>query len=157
MSQLSTLDGQSIGVSVSASVLPMKIQGWFPLRWTGLTSLLSKRQDSQECSLVPHFENINFLTLSLLYVTALTSIHDYRKNHRFDYMDFCMSPHFNMLSRFIIPFLSRRKCLLILWLQSPSAVILEPKKIKSVTVSIVSPFICHEVMGPDAMILIFEC
>ena len=78
----------------------------------------------------PHFENINFLTLSLLYVTALTSIHDYRKNQRFDYMDFCMSPHFNMLSRFIIPFLSRRKCLLILWLQSPSAVILEYEKTK---------------------------
>ena len=62
---------------------------------------------------------------------------------------------FNMLSRLIITFLPRSKCLLISWLQSPSAVILEPKKIKSLTVSIVSPSICHEVMGPDAMILIF--
>ena len=62
---------------------------------------------------------------------------------------------FNRLSRFVIVFLSRSKCLLISWLQSPSAVILEPKKIKSVTVSIVSPSICHEVMGPDAMIFDF--
>ena len=62
---------------------------------------------------------------------------------------------FNMLSRFVIDFLPRSKCLLISWLQSPSAVILEPKKIKFLTVSIVSPSICHEVMGPDAMILVF--
>ena len=59
---------------------------------------------------------------------------------------------FNMLSRFVIVFLPRSKCLLISWLQSPSAVILEPKKIKSVTVS---PSLCHEVMGLDAMILVF--
>ena len=65
-----------------------------------------------------------------------------------------MSLLFNMLSRLVIAFLPRSNCLLISWLQSPSAVILEPKKIKSVTVSIVSPFICHEVMGMDAMILV---
>ena len=63
-----------------------------------------------------------------------------------------MSLLFKTLSRFVIAFLPRRKCL-ISWLQSPSAVILEPKKIKSIGVSIFSPFICHEVMGPDAMIL----
>ena len=57
----------------------------------------------------------------------------------------------NMLSRFVITFLPRSKHLLISWLQSLSAVILEPKKIKSITVSIVSPSICHEVKGPDAM------
>ena len=62
---------------------------------------------------------------------------------------------FNMLSRLVIAFLPRSECLLISWLQSPSAVILEPQKIKSVTVSTVSPSICHEVMGPDAMILVF--
>ena len=62
---------------------------------------------------------------------------------------------FNMLSRLVIAFLPRSKCLLISWLQSPSTVILEPKKMKSVTVSIVSPSICHEVMGLDAMILVF--
>ena len=62
---------------------------------------------------------------------------------------------FNMLSRLVITFLPRSKHLLISWLQSPSAVILEPKTIKSLTVSIVSPYIYHEVMGPDAMILGF--
>ena len=66
-----------------------------------------------------------------------------------------MSLLFNMLSGFVITFLPRSKCLLISWLQSPSAVILGPPKIKSVTVYIVSPSICHEVMGPDAMILVF--
>ena len=67
---------------------------------------------------------------------------------------------FNMLSTLVIVFLPRSKSLIISWLQSPSAVILEPKKIKYLTVSIVSPSICHEVMGPDAMIFIFlnvEC
>ena len=63
-----------------------------------------------------------------------------------------MSLFFNILSSMVITFLSKSKCLLISWLQSPSAVILEPPKIKSVTVS---PFICHEVMGLDAMILVF--
>ena len=66
-----------------------------------------------------------------------------------------MSLLFNMLSRFVIAFLPRSKCLLISWLQSPSAVILEPKKIKSVTVSIVTPSVCHEVMGLDATISVF--
>ena len=62
-----------------------------------------------------------------------------------------MSLLFNMLSRLVITFLPRSKHLLISWLQSPYAMILEPKKIKSITVSIVSPSICHEVMGPGAM------
>ena len=66
-----------------------------------------------------------------------------------------MSLLFNMLSRFVIACLPRSKHLFISWLQSPSMVILEPPKIKSVTVSIGSPSTCHEVMGPDAMILVF--
>ena len=66
-----------------------------------------------------------------------------------------MSLLFNTLSGMVIAFLPRSKRLLISWLQSPSAVILEPSQIKSVTVSIVSPSISHEVMGPDAMILVF--
>ena len=66
-----------------------------------------------------------------------------------------MSLLFNMLSRLVITFIPRSKCLLISWLQSPYAVIWEPPKIKSATVSIVSPSICHEVMGPNAMILVF--
>ena len=65
------------------------------------------------------------------------------------FVDKVMSLLFNMLSRLVIVFLPRNKCLLISWLQSPSAVIFEPKKIKSVTVSIVSTSICHEVMAPD--------
>ena len=69
------------------------------------------------------------------------------------FVDKVISLFFNTLSRFVIAFLPRSKCLLISWLQSLSTVILEPKK-KSVTVSIVSPS-CHEVMGPDAMILVF--
>ena len=68
-----------------------------------------------------------------------------------------MSLLFNMLSRLVITFLPRGKCLLISWLQSPSAVILEPPKIKSATAYTVSPSISHEVMGPDAMILFSEC
>ena len=66
-----------------------------------------------------------------------------------------MSLLFNVLSKLVIAFLPRSKHLLISWLQSPSAVILEPKKIKSLTVSIDSPSICHEVIRPDATILVF--
>ena len=72
-------------------------------------------------------------------------------------MGFCWQSNvsvFNMLSRLVIAFLQRSKRVLILRLQSPSAVILETKKIMSVTVSIVSPSICHDVLGPDAMILV---
>ena len=74
---------------------------------------------------------------------------------RWTFVGKVMSLLFNMLSRLVIAFLPRSKGLLISWLQSSSAVILEPKKIKSVTVSIVSPCICHHVMGPDAMIIVF--
>ena len=66
-----------------------------------------------------------------------------------------MSLLFNMLSRLVITFLSRSKRLLISWLQSPSAVTLEPRKIKSITAFIVPPSICHEVMGLNAMIFVF--
>ena len=80
--------------------------------------------------------------LNLLYGPTLISIHDYWKNQaltQWTFVDKVMSLLFNMLSRLVIAFLPRSKCLLISWLQSPSAVILEPPKIKSVTVSIVSP------------------
>ena len=72
-----------------------------------------------------------------------------------DFVGKVMSLLFNVLSRLVITFLPRSKCLLISWLQSPSSVILDPPKIKSATFSIVSPSICHEVMGPDTMILVF--
>ena len=74
---------------------------------------------------------------------------------RWTYLGKVMSLLFNMLSRLVIAFLPRSNHLLISWLQSPSAVILEPPKIKSVTVSIVSPSIYHELMGPDTMIFVF--
>ena len=74
---------------------------------------------------------------------------------RWTFIDKVMSLLFNMLCRLVIAFLPRSKLLLISWLQSPFAVILEPKKINSHTVSIVSPSICHEGMGPGAMILVF--
>ena len=74
---------------------------------------------------------------------------------RWTFVSKLMSLLSNMLSKLVIAFLSRSKHLLISWLQSPSAMILEPKKIKSVTVSIVYPSICHEMLGPDAMILVF--
>ena len=75
-------------------------------------------------------------------------------------MDLCWQSNvslYNMLSRLVITFFPRSKHLLISWLQSPSAVILNPRKIKSATVSTVSPSIGHEVVGPDAMILVFKC
>ena len=103
--------------------------------------------------------------LSFLYSPALTSIHDgwekpygFRKTialTRQTFVGKVMPLLFNMLSRLVIAFLPRRKHLLISWLQSPSAVIFEAKKIKSLTISIVSPSICHEVMGPDAIISVF--
>ena len=74
---------------------------------------------------------------------------------RWTFVGKIMSLHFNILSMFIIAFLPKSKRLLMSWLQSPSAVILEPQKIKYVTVSTVSPSICHEVMGLDVMILVF--
>ena len=74
---------------------------------------------------------------------------------RWNFVDKVMSLFLNMLSRLVITFLPRSKCLLISWLQSPSAVILEPTKTKSATVCTVSPSICHEVMGPSAVILVF--
>ena len=115
-------------------------------------------RDSQESSPTPQFKSINSSALSFIYGPALTSIHDYWKNHRFDRQTFVgqvISLLFNMLSRLVITFLPRSKHLLISWLESPSAVILEPPKIKSDTVSTVYPSISHEVMGLDSMIFVF--
>ena len=87
MSQFFTSSGQSIGALASASTLPMNTQGSFPLGLTGFTSLLSK--DSQEYSPAPWFKSINSLALSLLCDPTLTSVHDYWKNHSFNYSDLC--------------------------------------------------------------------
>ena len=82
MSQLFTSGGQSIGVSALASVLPMNIQNWFPLGW--LVGSPCSSRDSQESTPAPQFKSINSLALSFLYGPALTSIHDYWKNHSFN-------------------------------------------------------------------------
>ena len=96
--------------------------------------------------------------LSLLYGPTLTFIHNYWEKAIaltiWTFVGKVMSLLFNMLSRFVIV-LPRSKCLLISWLQSLSSVILEPRKIKSATVSTFSPSICHEVMGPDSVILVY--
>ena len=123
----------------------MNIQGWLPLGLTGLISLLSKGLSRVFPS--TQVESISSFALSLLNGPTLTSVHDYRKNHSFDYMDVCWQINvsaFNMLSRFIS------------WLLSLFTVILETKKIKSVTVSTFPPSISHDVMGPDSMILVLR-
>ena len=156
MIQLFTRCGENIGASVSAFILQINIQGWFHYDW--LLWCTCCPGDSQKSSPAPQFKTTNYSALSFLSGPTLTSVHDYWKNHSFDYMDFCwkmMSLLYNVLSRFVIAFLPRSKCLLISWLQSPSTVILEPKKIKSITVFTFPPSNCHEVMGSDVMILVF--
>ena len=116
MSQFFTSGGQSIGASASASVLPMNIQGWFPLGFTGLISLLSKgtlNHHLQHHTLKPLIHQC----LAFVMVQLSHPLHHYWKNHSFDYMDLCckvMSLLFNTLSRSVIAFLPRSKHLLIL-------------------------------------------
>ena len=150
MSQFFTSDGQSIEVSALASVLPMNTQDWSPLEWTGWISLQSK-------GLSRVFSNTTVqkhhsLTLSFLHSLTVTSMTTGKTIAltRLTFVGKVMSLLFNMLSRLAITFLPRSKRLLISWLRSHSAVILEPPKIKSDTVSTVSPSISHEVLGPDA-------
>ena len=154
MSQLFASDGQSIGVSASASVLPMNTQDWSPLGWTGWIFLQSKGLSSL---LQHHWSKASILWCSAFFIVQLS--HPYMTTGktitltRWTFVDKVM--FFNMLCRLVITFLPRSKHLLISWLQSPPAVIFEPKKMKSVTVSIVCPSICHEVMGLGAVILVF--
>ena len=118
MNQFFTSGGQSIGVSASTSGLPMNIQDWFPLGLNGLISLQSKGL-SRVFSNTTVQKTIDSLVLSFLYGPALTSIHDYWKNHsltRWSFVDKLMSLLFNMLSRLALTFLSRSKPLLISWL-----------------------------------------
>ena len=139
---------QCMGVSASASVLPMNIHNWSPLGWTGWIALLSK--GLSRIFSTPQFKSINSSVLSFLLVQL--SHHPYmttRKTTAWTRRTFAgkvMSLLCNMLSRLVITFLPRSKQLLISCLQSLSAVILEPKKTKSATVSTVSPSICHEMM-----------
>ena len=143
--------------SFSFSIGPSNdIQGWFSLELTGLISLLSKGlsrvffsttiQKHQFFGAHPSFWSNSHIRTWLLENPRLWLL-----------VGEVMSLLFNMLSRFVIVLLSSSKCLSISWLQSPSIVILQLKKIKSVTASTFSPSIHHQVTGLDAMILVFEC
>ena len=144
----------NIGVSASASVLHMNIQDWFPLGWTGWIFLTV--QGISRVFSNTTVQKHQFFGAQLFFIVQLS--HPYMTTGktialtRQTLVGKAMSLLFHMLYSLVIAFPPRSKRLLISWLQSPSAVILEPKKIKSVTVSTVSPSICHEVMGPDAMI-----
>ena len=148
MSQLFTSGGQSIGVLASTSVLPMNIQDWFHLVWTGWNLLAV--QGTLKRLLQHHSSKASILWHSAFFIVQLS--HPYMATRktialtRRTFVDKVMSLLLNMLSRLVITFLPRSKCLLISWLQSPSVVILEPPKIKSVTVSILSPSIWDEVI-----------
>ena len=140
VSQFFISGDQTIGVSASASVLPVSIQDWFPLRWTALISLQSKGpsrvfynttlQKHQFFAQLSLWSNSHIHTWLLEKTIALT---------RWTFAGKVMPLLFSILSRLVIAFPPRSKCLLISWLKLPSAVILESKKIKSFTVSIVSP------------------
>ena len=157
MSQFFISGGQMIWVSASISVLPMNIQDWFPLGWTGWISLQSKRLSRVFSNTT--VQKHQFFSAQLFFVVKLSHPNMIsRKTIALTRQTFggkVMLLLFNMLSRLVTAFLPRSKCLLISRLQFLSAVILESKKIKSLMVSIASTSICHEVMGPDAMIFEF--
>ena len=129
MSQFFTSDGQSIGVSALASVLPMNAQDWFPLGWTGWISLLSKGLSSL---LQHHSPKLSVFQCSAFFMVQLSHPHMTTGKTialtRWTFVGKVMSLLFNMLFRLVIDFLPRSKRLLISWLQSPSAVILGLKK-----------------------------
>ena len=147
---------QSIGASASASIFPVNSQGWFLLGLTGLISLQFK-------GLLRVFSNTIVWRHQFFgsQPSLWSNLHLYTTTGKtialiiWTFVGKVMSMLFNMWPRFVITFLPRSKHFLISWLQSLSAMILEPKKLKSVTVSIVSPSICHEVLGPNATIFVF--
>ena len=148
MSQFFSSGGQSVGASALASVLPHEYSGLISFRmgWLDLLAVQGTLKSllqyhSSKASILQH--PVFFMVqLSHMFITTGKTI----ALTRWDFVSKVMSLLFNMLSRLVIAFLPRSKRLLISWCQSPSAVILEPKKIKSLTVSTVSPSICHEVM-----------
>ena len=129
-SQLFASGSQSIGVSASTLVLPMNIEDWFPLGWTGWISL--QFQGTLKSLLQHHSSKASILQCSAFFIVQLS--HPYMTTGktialtRQTFVGKVMSLLFNMLSRLVITFLPRSKCLYISWLQSPSAVILEPPK-----------------------------
>ena len=127
----------------------------FRMDWLDLLAV----QGTLKSLLQHHSSKASILWCSVFFIVQLS--HPYMTTRktitliRWTFVGKVMSLLFNMLSRLVITFFPRSKRLLISWLHSPSAVILEPPKIKSATVSTASPSICHEVMGPDAMILVY--
>ena len=155
MSQLFASGGQNIGFSFNISpsnehpgVICFRMDRLDLLAVQGTLKSLLQHHSSKASILCSAFFIVH---LSHPYMTTGKTI----ALTRWTFVGKVMSLLLNMLSRLVITFLPRSKRFLISWLQSPSAVILEPRKIKSATVSTVSPSICHEVMGPDAMIFIF--
>ena len=153
MSQFFASGGQSIGASASTSVLPGLIfrMGWLDLL-AAQGTLKSLLQYNNSTASILQRSAFFIVQLSHPYITTGKTI----ALTRWIFVGKVMSLLFNMLSRLVITFFPRSKCLLISRLQSPSVLNLEPPKIKPATVSNVSPSICLEVMGPDAMILVFS-
>ena len=153
MSQIFTSGSQSIGVSASTSVLAMNIQEQFLLGLTGLISLQSKGLSRVFSNTT--VQKCQFFSTQLPFTVQHS--HPYRTTGktialtRWNFVSKVMSQLFNMLSRSVIAFLPRSKCLLLSWLPSLPEEFLELKQIKSVTVS---PSICYEVMRPDTMIFV---
>ena len=147
---------QSLRASASASVLPISIQHWFSSRtdwfdFLPVQGTLKSLLQFYSLKAPIHWHSAFFMVqLSHPYMTTGKT----RDLSLWMFIGKVMSLILNILSSFVISFLSRSKPLWISWLQSLSAVTLEPKKIKSITVSIFAPSICHEVMGPDAMIFV---
>ena len=156
MSQFFATGGQSIGVSASESA-SNEYSGLISFRmdWFDLLAV----QGTLKSLLQYHSSKASILQCSAFFMVQL--LHPYKTTGktialtRWTLVGKVTSLPFNMLSRFVIAFLPGSKCVLISRLQSRSAMIWEPKKIKSLTVSIVSPSICHEMMGLDAVILVF--
>ena len=157
MSQFFASGSQSIG-SFSFSISPSSEYSGlisFRMDWLYLLAV----QGTLKSLLQHHSSKASILQCSAFLIVQLS--HPYITTGktialtRWTFVGKVMSLLFNMLSRLVITFLPKSKCLLISWLQSPSTVILEPPKIKSATVCPVSPSICHQVMGPEAMILVF--
>ena len=131
MSRLFASDDQNTGASASASVLPTSIEGLLPLRLTGLISLLSKGLSGVFSNTIGiNIEGINSLALCLLYGPVLTAMCDHWEDHILDYTDLYKKSNVSAFqhTKFVIAFLPRSSCLLISWLQSPSAVISEPRE-----------------------------
>ena len=157
MSQFFASGSQSIGVFTFSINPSNEYSGLISFRMDWLDLLVV--QGTLKSLLQHHSSKASILRCSAFFIVQLS--HPYMTTGktialtRQTFVGKLMSQLSNLLSRLVITFCPRSKRLLISWLQSPSAVILEPPKIKSVTVSTVSPSICHEVMGPDAMLFIF--